>query len=58
MAVIFEKQNESGYMENLTIEGTNEGLVISMEEYTVELDLTESEELVNGLSQWIRDVGV
>jgi len=55
MAVIFEKRNETGYCEQLTIESDGEGLIISMEEYTVVLDLTESEELVGNLSQWIRD---
>ena len=56
MATIFDKQKETGYFERLEIEGDENGLTISIEEYSVELDLTESEELVNKLSQWIRDV--
>lgn len=56
MATIYDKQKETGYCECLEIEGDENGLTIRMEEYSVELDLTESEELVNKLSQWIRDV--
>ena len=56
MATIFDKQKETGYFERLEIEGDENGLTINIEEYSVELDLTESEELVNKLSQWIRDV--
>lgn len=56
MVTIFDKQKETGYFERLEIEGDESGLTISVEEYFVELDLTESEELVNKLSQWIRDV--
>lgn len=56
MATIFDKQKDTGYFERLEIEGDENGLTINIEEYSVELDLTESEELVNKLSQWIRDV--
>lgn len=54
--MIFDKQKETGYFESLEIEGDENGLTIRMEEYSVELDLTESEELVSKLSEWIRDV--
>lgn len=54
--MIFDKQKETGYFESLEIEGDESGLTIRMEEYSVELDLTESEELVSKLSEWIRDV--
>lgn len=56
MVTIFDKQKDTGYFERLEIEGDENGLTINIEEYSVELDLTESEELVNKLSQWIRDV--